>query len=94
MEPIVACKTCGLVRRLGELAPGAVAVCHRCGAVLLRPGRNSLGRTAAFSLAALMFYLPANINPILQMELYGAHSESTVRPREIPGVVKRRFPIR
>jgi paraquat-inducible protein A len=25
-----------------------------------------------------MFYLPANIYPILQMELYGAHSENTV----------------
>ena len=40
------------------------------------PG-GSLARTAAFSLAALMFYLPANLYPILRLEWYGTHSEST-----------------
>jgi paraquat-inducible protein A len=40
--------------------------------------RNSLGRTAAFSLAALLFYWPANVYPILRMDLYGAHSENTI----------------
>jgi paraquat-inducible protein A len=78
MERLVACKTCGLVQRLGALSPDAVAVCSRCGSVLVRHTVNSLGRTAAFSLAALMFYVPANVYPILQMELYGAHSENTV----------------
>jgi len=40
--------------------------------------RNSLGRTAAFSLAALMFYWPANVYPILTMDLYGVRSENTI----------------
>ena len=31
-----------------------------------------------FSLAALMFYWPANVYPILRMDLYGGHSENTV----------------
>lgn len=75
---LVACKICGLVQRVGALAPEAQAVCPRCGAVVVEHKVNTLGRTAAFSLAALMFYLPANIYPILQMELYGAHSENTV----------------
>jgi len=75
---LVACKICGLVQRVPALAPGAQAVCPRCGAVVVEHKVNTLGRTAAFSLAALMFYLPANIYPILQMELYGAHSENTV----------------
>jgi paraquat-inducible protein A len=39
---------------------------------------SSLGRTAAFSLAALMLYGPANVYPILQMDLYGARSENTI----------------
>jgi paraquat-inducible protein A len=78
MERLVACKTCGLVQRLGALSPDSVAVCYRCGSVLVKHTINSLGRTAAFSLAALFFYLPANVYPILQMELYGAHSENTV----------------
>jgi paraquat-inducible protein A len=74
----VACKTCGLVQRLGSLPAGTVADCARCGAVLRANRRNPLGRTAAFSLAALLFYWPANVYPILTMELYGAHSENTV----------------
>jgi paraquat-inducible protein A len=78
LDRVVACKTCGLVQRLGELGPGLVAECARCAARLARPKPDSLGRTAAFSLAALALYLPANIYPILQMNLYGVHSESTV----------------
>jgi len=74
---IVACKTCGLVQRLEGLPPGTVAECARCGSRLTRHDGNSLARTAAFSLAALMFYVPANIYPILRMELYGMRSEST-----------------
>ena len=71
LDTIVACKTCGLVQRLGELGPGLVAECARCATRLAR-------RTAAFSLAALTLYIPANIYPILQMNLYGVYSQSTV----------------
>jgi paraquat-inducible protein A len=55
-----------------------VAECARCGTALARHKPNSLARTAAFSLAALSLYIPANIYPILQMNLYGVRSESTV----------------
>src|SRR2546428_1069506 len=78
METIVACKICGLVQCLEELPPGMTAVCSRCGSTLAKTKINSLGRTAALSLAALIFYVPANIYPILRMEYYGAYSESTV----------------
>ncbi|MGH7414843.1 MAG: paraquat-inducible protein A [Candidatus Rokuibacteriota bacterium] len=78
LDTTVACKTCGLVQRLGELGPGMVAECARCGSRLARHKANSLGRTAAFSLAALTLYIPANIYPILHMNLYGVRSESTV----------------
>jgi paraquat-inducible protein A len=74
----VACRTCGLVQRLGDPGPGTVAVCARCGSTLGKRRSNSLSRTAAFLLAALILYLPANIYPVLQMELYGRHSENTV----------------
>src|SRR2546423_2242609 len=74
---LIACDTCGLVQRLPELPPGAAAECARCGAALIVQDAGSLARTAAFALAALMFYAPANLYPILRMEWYGAHSEST-----------------
>lgn len=55
-----------------------VAECARCGSRLDKHRANSLARTAALSLAALVLYVPANIYPILRMELYGVYSENTV----------------
>jgi paraquat-inducible protein A len=54
------------------------AECFRCSSTLIRQRSNSLERTAAFSLAALVLYVPANIYPILTMDYHGVHSESTV----------------
>ena len=54
------------------------ADCPRCGSRIAQRKTNSLHRTAALSLAALVLYVPANIYPILRMDYYGAYSESTV----------------
>ncbi len=60
------------------LPPGTVAHCVRCGSRIARRSFSSLHATAAFSLAALILYIPANLLPILHLELYGATSENTV----------------
>ncbi len=78
METIVSCKICGVAQRVGELETGMAAQCCRCGSTLAKAKANSLARTAAFSLAALIFYVPANTYPILRMEFYGAYSENTI----------------
>ena len=78
MQTIIACNTCGLVQGMDQLAPGGVALCSRCGSTVGKRTLSSLERTAAYSLAALIFYVPANIYPILTMNLYGAYSENTV----------------
>ncbi len=78
METIIACETCGLMQRMEELEPGTAAECCRCGSIIDKRKINSLGRTGAFALAALIFYVPANIYPILRMDFYGASSESTI----------------
>jgi paraquat-inducible protein A len=78
MESIVICQACGLTQHLEELPPGTTAECYRCGFSLRKRTINSLSRTAAFSLAALICYFPANIYPILRMEYYGAYSQNTV----------------
>lgn len=52
--------------------------CCRCHAVLERGVGHSLAFTAAYALAALLLYVPANVFPILNLELYGAYSENTV----------------
>lgn len=74
----MACMTCGLVQRVGEVRPGMTANCARCRSALVRRGTGSLAITAAFAVAALILYVPANIYPILRMNWYGLYSESTV----------------
>ncbi len=54
------------------------ADCSRCGSQVAKAKRDSLGRTAALSLAALLLYVPANIYPIMRMEFHGVFTESTV----------------
>ncbi len=77
-ESIITCRICGLTQRLDAVPHGMVAQCARCGTVLVKDRPDSLGRTAALSLAALILYVPANVYPILRMNYYGAYSESTV----------------
>ena len=76
---VVACPHCGLVQRLVvPLPPGTVADCSRCDSVIAKASHNSLRRTAALTLAALLLYVPANIYPIMRMEFRGVFTESTV----------------
>lgn len=74
----IACKTCGLVHVVEPLPRNMAAVCRRCGSKIAMRTSGSLHLTAAFSLAALILYIPANIFPILQLQMYGATSQNTV----------------
>ncbi len=78
MPEVIVCRSCELPVEVPRLPRGRRAVCPRCGSKVSERKPNSLHRTAAFSLAALVLYVPANIYPILRMEFYGAYSESTV----------------
>lgn len=78
MPDVVVCQCCALAVEADGLEPGAKVVCPRCGSKVAERKIDSLQRTAALSLAALVLYVPANIYPILRMEFYGVYSESTV----------------
>lgn len=78
MQEVVLCRSCNLIVRVEPLAAGTRATCPRCGSKISERQPNSLHRTAALSLAALVLYVPANLYPILRMEFYGIYSESTV----------------
>ncbi len=61
-----------------RLQAGTIALCRRCGMRISQRSAGSLHMTAAFSLAALILYIPANMFPILQLNMYGAVSQNTV----------------
>lgn len=78
MKDAIGCKTCGLVQQWEEPPSGHVLRCGRCNALLQRTVVHSRARTGACALAALMFYAPANLYPVLIMDYMGRHSENTV----------------
>ena len=68
---LIACQHCDQLYRLLPLADGGKASCHRCGSLLYRSVPNSLDRTIAFYLTALMLFVMANAWPFLSLELGG-----------------------
>lgn len=58
--------------------------CNRCGAALHGLKPNSLTRTWAYLLGALIFYVPANLLPVMNTSLLGQGEDSTI----ISGVVE------
>ena len=72
---VLSCHGCGLV----QPPPATEAQgCLRCGAPLHRRKPNSLARTWALCLAAVILYLPANIYPVLTVMQLGAGAPSTI----------------
>lgn len=77
-ETILACETCGLTQQVPDIAPGQSAECIRCGSTIISRPSGGAQATAALTIAALLLYVPANIYPILEMNMYGAYSENTI----------------
>lgn len=75
---LMGCKTCGQVQHVPDPPKGYRVECVRCGEVLLRERSYPRARTAAFALAALFLYIPANIYPVMIMQYLGRETENTV----------------
>jgi paraquat-inducible protein A len=69
----IGCDTCGLVNRA---VPGVQ--CLRCGFRLHERKPAALQRCWAFSIAALVLYVPANLYPVLTVVKLGAGQPSTI----------------
>ncbi len=66
------CHTCG------KLSPVASGACPRCRTRLHVRKPDSIQRTWALLLTAGVLYIPANVLPIMQTELLGQISDSTI----------------
>lgn len=67
-----ACHICGRLAQVTESS------CIRCGAGLHQRRPNALSRSWAFLLAAMVFYLPANLLPVMTVTILGQGSPSTI----------------
>lgn len=75
---LIACHDCGLLQREKPLPPGGMARCGRCGAELYRNRPESLDRTLAYTLGALVLFVLANAFPIVGLEVGGDLVQTTL----------------
>lgn len=78
---LIGCHVCGLVCR-DTLVDNAC--CPRCGVLLHRRKAASVSRTCALLLGAFLFYIPANVLPIMRTASPGDIDDNTI----ISGVVE------
>lgn len=77
-SPLIACQECDTLQREVHLQLGGVARCRRCGALLYRRGPDSLDRTLACMLGALLLFVIANVFPIVGLEVQGNRTATTL----------------
>lgn len=75
---LIACPHCDLLQRPVELPADTLARCGRCELVLYAPHDENLDRPLAFTLAAGVLFIFANVFPIVGLELQGQHTTATL----------------
>jgi paraquat-inducible protein A len=75
---LVSCHDCHLLSRWPQPAPGQSAFCPRCGATLHQRRPNSIAYTWALVIAAMIFYIPANVLPMTVTSALGATQADTI----------------
>lgn len=71
------CQTCSNSIELSEDCDHSI-ICDRCGEKTNRFKPKSIPATIAYSLTALIFFIPANLFPFMTIYLYGRHNSSTI----------------
>ncbi|WP_434340106.1 PqiA/YebS family transporter subunit [Motilimonas cestriensis] len=62
----------------GELHPTAASRCRRCHSILSIRTQHSIQKTVALLIAAAVFYIPANVFPIMDTRFLGQSEPSTI----------------
>ena len=75
---MIACHECDALQHVRQLAPGATARCHVCGAVLARNPKGGLERPIALYSTAAILLLLANTFPFLTLEIGGRQEITTI----------------
>ncbi|MCD8552523.1 paraquat-inducible protein A [Seleniivibrio sp.] len=71
---VILCKECGTLNRSED----DTAECRCCGGTIHRRTKDSLSRTWALCITALILYIPANLYPIMDVQIMGESSRNTI----------------
>jgi paraquat-inducible protein A len=75
---LVSCHDCHLLSRMPKASTHGSFYCPRCGGELHQRKTNSIARTWALVLAAMVFYIPANVLPMTITSAVGTVSADTI----------------
>lgn len=75
---LIACEHCDAVFKKLSLANGEIARCSRCDAELDRNAQQRRHHLLPLTIASLIMFVIANLFPIVEMELQGLHSQTTL----------------
>ena len=89
----ISCHSCHLLCRINFSKIGKSLVCPRCGSTLHQRKPNSLKRTWALVLAAIIFYIPANLLPVTVVISFGKSQSDTIMSGVIYFIASGMWPI-
>ncbi len=75
---LVSCSDCHLLSRVPKTPSPMAACCPRCGEILHQRKPNSIKRTWALVITAMVFYVPANLLPMTVTSALGTVSADTI----------------
>ena len=75
---LISCDACHLLSRRPKTLAHGTACCPRCGEELHQRKPNSLMRTWALVIAAMVFYVPANVLPMTVTSALGSAQADTI----------------
>ncbi|MBW2480502.1 MAG: paraquat-inducible protein A [Deltaproteobacteria bacterium] len=90
-QGLISCHSCHLLCRRSNAE--AVMTCPRCGTRLHSRKPNSIHRTWALVLAALIFYIPANVLPVTTVISFGKGQSDTIMSGVIYFIYSGMWPI-
>jgi paraquat-inducible protein A len=74
----IACPDCGALEDIPVLPPKSTAVCVRCEGDLEKTAGRSVNAALACSLATLLLLFPSNLLPLVSIDVFGFHAQSTI----------------
>lgn len=90
---LLSCHSCNLLSKMSGSHGHSHALCPRCGAPLHQRKTNSLTRTWALTIAAFIFYIPANVLPITVVTSLGKTQADTIMSGVIYFMLTGMWPI-
>jgi paraquat-inducible protein A len=91
-QALLACSYCDLLLRAPALQEGERSFCPRCGANLFTQRPNMVERAAAFTLAAAMLFLLANLFPFLKLRA-GYRESDMLLAGSVSGLQDHGYPL-